>query len=134
MKLGWVFQTVPMRTPLKHSFKMFQKFFGESSRYLYYFQEEGSFIHPGHFYSAPKSPLLLRGAPDYCNNTDTVSEFHAEAHRQLQEKDLPKVPTWRLERGVELTTLRLKVIVSTKAPPRPTRLIIHQMNKVEGEE
>ena len=34
-----------------------------------------------HFYSAPSSPLLLRGAPDY--NTDTVSEFHAEAHRQL---------------------------------------------------
>src|SRR6218665_2633518 len=29
---------------------------------------------------------------------DTVSEFHAEAHSQLQVKDLPKVPTWRLER------------------------------------
>jgi len=55
-----------------------------------------SFIHSGHFYSAPSSPLLLRGAPDY--STDTVSEFHAEAHRQLQVKDLSKVPTWRLER------------------------------------
>src|SRR6218665_3122404 len=41
-----------------------------------------SFIHSGHFYSAPSSPLLLRGAPDY--STDTVSEFHTEAHRQLQ--------------------------------------------------
>ena len=40
-----------------------------------------SFIHSGHFYTAPSSPLLLRGAPDY--STDTVSEFHAEAHRQL---------------------------------------------------
>ena len=40
-----------------------------------------SFIHSGHFYRAPSSPLLLRGAPDY--STDTVSEFHAEAHRQL---------------------------------------------------
>ena len=50
-----------------------------------------SFIHSGHFYRAPSSPLLLRGAPDY--STDTVSEFHAEAHRQLQVKDLPKVPT-----------------------------------------
>ena len=40
-----------------------------------------SFIHSGHFYSAPSSPLPLRGAPDY--STDTVSEFHAEAHRQL---------------------------------------------------
>ena len=55
-----------------------------------------SFIHFGHFYSAPSSPLLLRGAPDY--STDTVSEFHVEAHRQLQIKALPKVPTWRLER------------------------------------
>src|SRR6218665_574459 len=43
-----------------------------------------SFIHSGHFYSAPSSPLLLRGAPDY--STDTVSEFHAEAHRQLHVK------------------------------------------------
>src|SRR6218665_93294 len=50
-----------------------------------------SFFHSGHFYSAPSSPLPLRGAPDY--STDTVSEFHAEAHRQLQVKDLPKVPT-----------------------------------------
>src|SRR6218665_2312856 len=55
-----------------------------------------SFIHYGYFYSAPSSPLLLRGVPDY--STDTVSEFHAEAHRQLQVKDLPKVSTWRLER------------------------------------
>ena|SRR6218665_1969352 len=55
-----------------------------------------SFIHTGHCYSAPSSPLLLRGAPDY--STDTVSEFHAEVPRQLQVKDLPKVPTLRLER------------------------------------
>src|SRR6218665_2454355 len=55
-----------------------------------------SFIHSGHFYSASSSPLPLSGAPDY--STDTVSEFHAEAHRQLQVKDFPKVPTWRLER------------------------------------
>src|SRR6218665_3992224 len=71
-----------------------------------------SFIHSGHFYSAPSNPQLLRGAPDY--STDTVSEFHAEAHNQLKVKDLAKVPTWRLARaGVEPTTLRLKVIVST---------------------
>src|SRR6218665_332 len=54
-----------------------------------------SFIHSVHFYSAPSSPILRRGAPDY--STNTVSEFHAEAHRQLQVKDLPKVPMWRLE-------------------------------------
>jgi len=40
-----------------------------------------SFIHSGHFYSAFSSPLLLRGAPDY--STDTVLEFHAEAHMHL---------------------------------------------------
>src|SRR6218665_3524546 len=49
-----------------------------------------------HFYSAPSSTLPLRGAPDY--STDTVSEFHAKAHRQMQVKDLPKVLTRRLER------------------------------------
>jgi len=55
------------------------------------------FIHSRHFYSTPiASPLLLRGALDY--SMDTVSEFHAEAHKQLQVKDLPKVPTFRLER------------------------------------
>src|SRR6218665_711741 len=76
------------------------------------------FIHSfGHFYSAPSRPLLLSGARDY--SKDTVSEFHAEAHRQVQVKDLPKVPTWRLA-GVEPTTLRLSAIDSTKAPPCPT--------------
>jgi|SRR6218665_3130244 len=55
-----------------------------------------SFIHSDHFCSAPSSQLLLRSAPDY--STDTASEFHAEAHRQLQVKEWPKVPTWRLER------------------------------------
>src|SRR6218665_48889 len=74
-----------------------------------------SFIHSGHFYSAPSNPLLLRGAPDY--STDTVSEFHDETHRQLQVKDLPNVAA---QAGVEPTTLRLKVIVSTKTPPHPT--------------
>ena len=54
------------------------------------------FIHSGHFYSAPSSLLQLRGSPDY--STDTVSEFHAEAQRQLHVKDLPKVPAWRQER------------------------------------
>src|SRR6218665_392734 len=50
-----------------------------------------SFIHSDHFYSAPSSLLPLRGAPDY--STDTVSEFHAEAHRQLQVNNFPKPPT-----------------------------------------
>src|SRR6218665_3262601 len=55
-----------------------------------------SFIHSFYFYSAPSSPLLLRGAPDtariLCRN------FTPKRHRQLKAKDLPKVPTWQLER------------------------------------
>ena len=47
---------------------------------FYYTLFVHSFIHSGHFYSASSSPLLLRGAPDY--STDTVSEFHAEAHNR----------------------------------------------------
>src|SRR6218665_2416238 len=76
-----------------------------------------SFIHSGHFYSAPSSPLLLRGAPDY--STDTVSEFHAEAHRQLHGKGLAQGPYMAARAGVEPTTLRLRVIASTNAPPSP---------------
>src|SRR6218665_1425763 len=41
-------------------------------------------FRPGHFYSASSSPLLLRGAPDYSTDTSVgISEFHAEAHRQM---------------------------------------------------
>src|SRR6218665_2952172 len=89
-----------------------------------------SFIHSGHLYSAPSSHLLLRGTPDY--STDTVSEFHAEAHRQLQVKDLPiaQGPYVAAREGVEPTTLRLKVIVSTKAPSPPTYMYCGQGVKV----
>src|SRR5688572_17019101 len=52
------------------------------------------FIHFRYLYSAP-SRFLLRGAPDY--SADTESEFHAEAHEQLRMKELPRVPTRRLE-------------------------------------
>src|SRR6218665_2573585 len=54
-----------------------------------------SFISSGYFYSASSSPLLLRGAPDtarYCWN------FTPKRYRQQRVKDLPMVPTWRLER------------------------------------
>src|SRR6218665_1654809 len=76
-----------------------------------------SFIHSGHFYSASSSPLLLGGAPDY--NKDTVSEFHAEAHRQLS-KGLAQGSYVSARAGVEPTTLRLRVVDLTNVPPRPT--------------
>ena len=73
-----------------------------------------SFIHSGHFYSAPSSPLLFRGAPDY--STDTVSRRRAQA---TAGKGLAQGPYVAARALVEPTILRLKVIVSTKAPPRP---------------
>src|SRR6218665_1820489 len=54
------------------------------------------FIYPGHFYSASSSPLLLRGAPDTARIL--CQSFTPKRHRQLREKDLPKVTTWRLGR------------------------------------
>src|SRR6218665_1758333 len=87
-----------------------------------------SFIHSGHFYSAPSSPLPLRGAPDY--STDTALEFHAEAHRQLQvKKGLAQGPYVTARAGVEPMTLRLKVIDSTKAPSRPT-MVHHYIHRI----
>src|SRR5688572_3462176 len=72
-----------------------------------------SFIHFRYLYSAP-SRFLLRGAPDY--SADTESEFHAEAHEQLRVKDLPRVPTRRLEvdsnpQPSEPTTLSLSLYI-----------------------
>src|SRR6218665_1910009 len=58
------------------------------------------FIQSGNFHSASSSPLLLRGAP----NTARIRcrSFTPKRHSQLQVKDLPKVPTWRLERDSNL--------------------------------
>ena len=76
-----------------------------------------SCIHSGYFYSASSSPLLLSSAPDTARIL--CRSFTPKRHRQLRVKDLPKVPTWRLEWD---SNLRLKVIDSTNAPPRPTMI------------
>src|SRR6218665_1764163 len=59
-------------------------------------------VHSSFIPAISISPLQVlyysEALPTRPYSTDTVSEFHAEAHRQLQVKDLPKVPTWRLER------------------------------------
>ena len=70
------------------------------------------FIHSfGHFYSAPSSPLLLRGAPDH--STDTISEFHAEAPQATVSKGLAQGPHVAARAGVEPTTLRLNQCAAT---------------------
>jgi len=73
--------------------------------------------HSGHFHSASSSPLLFRGVPDYSMNT--VSEFHAEAQTTVS-KGLTQGPYVAAGAGVEPTTLRLRVIDLTNAPPHPT--------------
>ena len=55
--------------------------FGASSFHVWKCISTISVLHSGYLHGAPSSPLPLRGAPDY--STDTVSELHAEAHRQL---------------------------------------------------
>src|SRR6218665_4219413 len=55
-----------------------------------------SFIHSNYFYSACSSPLPLRSAPDTARVL--CRSFTPRRHRHLRVKDLPKVPTWRLER------------------------------------
>src|SRR6218665_1663857 len=69
-----------------------------------------SFIHSGHIYSASSSPLLFRGDPDTARIL--CRSFAPRRHKQLRVKDLPKVPTWLLERdsnprpsGRQLSTL-----------------------------
>src|SRR6218665_2322710 len=54
------------------------------------------FIRSFYFYSTSSSPLLLRGAPDTAQIL--CRSFTKKRHRQLQVKDLPKVPMWRLKR------------------------------------
>ena|SRR6218665_1143770 len=80
------------------------------SVHLCNFMSTNLFIHSGYFNSASSSPLLGR------QSTDTVSEFH----RQLRVKDLPKVPTWRLERDSNPRPLERNASnLPMSQPPRP---------------
>ena len=58
--------------------------------------EQSTFIHSGYFYSASSSALLHRGASDTARIL--CRSVTPKRHRQLRVKDLPKVPTWLLER------------------------------------
>ena len=84
-----------------------------------------SLIHSGYFYSTSSSPLLLIGAADtariLCRN------FTPKSHRQLWVKDLPKVPTWRLERESNPWFFR------TKASTLPNRHHVLKLTISSGE-
>src|SRR6218665_2828393 len=73
-----------------------------------------------HFYSASHSLSFSEALPTTAIDTVHVGVYTPKRYRQLQVKDLPKVPTWRLESaGFEPTTLRSNGVVSTNAPPCP---------------
>src|SRR6218665_2582139 len=80
------------------------------------------FIHSGHFYSAPSSPLPLRGALEY--STDTSIGVSRRSAQATAGKGLAQGPYATARAGVEPTTLRLRVIASTNAPSRPTYIYI----------
>ena len=73
-----------------------------------------SFIHSGHFYSTSSSPLLPRGAPDFSTDSIGVSRRSAKA---TVSKGLAQGPNVAARAGVEPTTLRLRFIDLTNAPP-----------------
>src|SRR6218665_3188717 len=81
-----------------------------------------SFIYSGHFYSAPSSPLLLEALQTTARMLYRVSRRSA---RVTAGKILAQGPYVAARAGVEPTTLRLKVIVLTKEPPRPTNYSIN---------
>src|SRR6218665_3522572 len=75
-----------------------------------------SFIHSDHFYSAFKSPTTQRRSRlqhGYCIG------FSRRSAQATAGKGLAQGPYMAARAGVEPTTLRLKAIYSTKAPPCP---------------
>src|SRR6218665_3329739 len=85
--------------------------------YIYSVKHIHSFIHSGHFYSAPSSPLTTqrcsRPQNGYCIG---ISRQSAQA---TAGKGLAQGPYTATRAGVKPTALRLKAIDSTKAPPCP---------------
>src|SRR6218665_141083 len=81
---------------------------------------QSSFINSGHFYSAPSSSSTTqrrsRLQHGYCIG---VSRRSAQA---TANKGLAQGPYMAARAGVEPTTLRLRVIASTNAPPCPTKI------------
>src|SRR6218665_2535466 len=95
---------------------MFSRMFHTYTFYSCIYISSHSFFHSGHFYSTPSSPLLLRGAPDY--STDTVSEFHAEAHNDTYSDDTfsafsSHLRSYGLETSVQMMMMSLVVFTDS---------------------
>src|SRR6218665_224537 len=72
-----------------------------------------AFIHSGHCYIESLRPLLIKSAPDTARIL--CRSYTPKRHRRLRVKDLPKAPTWRLERDSSPGGFDF-----SNAPPRPT--------------
>src|SRR6218665_1872835 len=57
-------------------------------------------------------------------STDTAPEFHAEAPHATESERLAQGPYVAAKAGIEHMTLRTKGVDSTKAPPRPTIVLL----------
>ena len=83
-----------------------------------------SFVHSGYFYSAPTSPLLLRGAPDTARIL--CRSFTPKRHVQATASEgLAQGPNVAARVEFEPTTLRTKGIQSTNEPPNLTPAVLH---------
>src|SRR6218665_1473670 len=79
-------------------------------------------IHSGYFYSASSRPLLIRGFSD--TSRILCRSFTPKSHRQLRVKDLPKAPTWRLERDLNPRPFRRKATNLSMSNHAPIRWFI----------
>ena len=80
-------------------------------------------IHSGYFYSASSSPLLLRGAP--YSTRILCRNFTPKHHRHLRVKDLPKIPTWQVERESNPWPFGRKASTLPMRHTRPKRRHLH---------
>ena len=72
-------------------------------------------IHSRYFYSASSSPLLLRGVPDYC----TDSELTSRRIQATMSEWLAQGPYMMVEVGFESVTFRMQCTEPTIWPPTP---------------
>src|SRR6218665_655645 len=79
-----------------------------------------SFIHSGHFYSAPSSPSSTTQRRSRLQHGYYFIGVSRRSAQATVGKGLVQGPYMAARAGVEPTTLRLKAIDSTKAPPCPT--------------
>ena len=81
---------------------------------------QNSFIHSGHFYSASSSPLQAYSEALPTTARILYRSFTPKRTGNCISKGLAQGPYVVARAGVESTTLRLRVIDLTNAPPRPT--------------